>query len=205
MQNEWAGKWGWSGQIVFAVGFKMERTALSRGDGFSLQSQPWNIDTMCKDGKSKTIINKIKTEKPRELTDEERVKKQVRETRQRTKRGRESREKVKKQHGDARNRRINHTCDTCCLYVKSGCDVSKRGGFKHNLRPEIKNRRRKWTQGLEGLKCPTPALERKIPFMLYTHVLSPRNIFNGGIAPPQPSIRFTPPPPEPRSQIPWSG
>ncbi len=38
---------------------------------------PLNIDTMCKDGKSKTIINKYKKDPPKELTEEERMEKQV--------------------------------------------------------------------------------------------------------------------------------
>lgn len=39
------------------------------------KSAPWNIDTICHDGKSKTLINKVQ-DTPKELTDEERAEKQ---------------------------------------------------------------------------------------------------------------------------------
>ena len=42
-----------------------------------MQLTPLNIDTLCHDGKSKTIINKIQNKKPQELTDEERMERQV--------------------------------------------------------------------------------------------------------------------------------
>ena len=46
---------------------------------FVFQLTPLNIDTLCKDGKSKTIINKYKKDEKKELTEEERVQKQVRQ------------------------------------------------------------------------------------------------------------------------------
>lgn len=43
---------------------------------------PWNIDTICHDGKSKTIINKVKKNEEKELTEEEKADKQAKFTKE---------------------------------------------------------------------------------------------------------------------------